>query len=167
MARRKSRKKESGIAGTLLFVSVVFLLGRNWIAFAFLVVFALTWWLGFERKTTCDVETEKGTPCGDLAYGYLRACFRPRHKKIKRAALLSYIGIGKSNPSIMWGRNSGPVHTLGARQPAPSNSVPADAALARGGFRECVTFLCCIVSAAVAVIGLLFQILTFAGLGSA
>ena len=163
MARRRSRKKETGIAGTLFAVSIFFLLGGNWVAFAFLLVFAASCWLGFERPTTCDVETGKGTACRDRAYGYLRACYRPDHKRTKRIALRSYLGLGRSNSSIMWARNEGSVRTLGARQPPP-DAVPDEAALARGGVRECVTFLCCVVSAAVAVAGLVVQILTFAGL---
>lgn len=165
MARNRSRKKEAGVGGTLLGVSAFLALAGNWVGAIFLAIFAVSWWLGFEIRTTCDVETVRGTPCGNRAYGYLRACRRVAgHKKIKRAVLRSYVGWRRPVSGLMWARNSPSSRFVGG-EAVRMNSAPAEPALAHG-MRECVTFACGVVSASVAVVAVTFQVLSFAGLGA-
>lgn len=165
MARKRSRKKEAGVGGTLISVSVFLALAGNWVGALFLAIFAVSWWLGFEVRTTCDVETTQGRPCGNRAYGYLRACRRAAgHKRIKRAVLLSYLGRRRPAPGIMWARNSASPRVVGD-QAVQMNSAAVEPGLA-GGTRACVTFTCGVVSAVVAVVALVFQVLSFAGMAA-
>lgn len=166
MARgRRSRKKQAGVGGTVFAVSIFFLLAGNWLAFVFLMVFAVSWWLGLEVRTTCDVETVRGTPCGNRAYGYLRACRRaPRHRQIKNAILFSYLGWKSPLRRIMWSDSASPARSVGSRSSASGSVVDKAPALAHGT-RGAVNLTCAVVSASVAVIGLVFQVLAFAGPG--
>jgi hypothetical protein len=163
--KRRPRNKETGIAGTLSVVAIFFLLAGNWFACVFLAIAALSWWLGFEFETTCDVETVRGTACGNTAHGFLRACrAQRRHRQIKRAILLSYLGMKKPISRIRWARNSGPVRYAGNLPPV-SGSVAQEMVLTHP-VRETVTFVAAVISTGVTGAALVFQVMSFAGLGA-
>lgn len=162
--KRGSSKKEGGVAAILVMVAVFFALNDKWVLGFFAGLAAAGWWLGFEVKTTCDVETIRGTPCDNRAYGFLRACrAQSRHRQIKTAILLSYFGFKTPLSRIVWGRNSVP-----GRAPRPpaaaAMSAPTEMALTHGT-RETITFVATVVGTGVTAIALVFQVMSFAGLG--
>jgi hypothetical protein len=162
--KRRSRTKETGIAGTLMGVAIFFLLAGNWVPCIFLAIAAVSWWLGFEVETTCDVETVRGTACGNTAHGFLRACrAQRRHRQIKRAILLSYLGMKRPISRIVWARNSGSTRSVGAL-PAALNSVGQEMVLTHP-VRETVTFVATVVSTGVTVAAFVFQVMSSTGLG--
>lgn len=166
MARkRRPSKKEGGVAAVLVLVAVFFVLNDKWILGFFAGLAAAGWWLGFEVKTTCDVETTRGTPCDNRAYGFLRACrSQSRHRQIKTAILLSYFGFKAPLSRIVWGRNSVSGRTSRPLT-AAAMSAPAEMTLTHGT-RETITFVATVVGTGVTGIALVFQVMSFAGLGA-
>ena len=92
MARQQQRGVES-IVGFCEFIALLYTGAKqSWIAFGMICVLCLIIWWAFFRKSTCDVaNSSSGRPCADIAYGCLRACYRPAHKRAKRRALLALL----------------------------------------------------------------------------
>lgn len=100
MARRRPSRGQSQrrlkANLTILVVAVVIvLLGvHNWPARVFLAFLFFMGWVAFAMPTVCDVQNMSNNyPCSNNCYGVLRACQVRRHKRIKRAFVLSWLGI--------------------------------------------------------------------------
>jgi hypothetical protein len=93
-------------------------------AFIALIVLGTLVYLAFFRQTSCDVETRShGGGCGDTAYGWLGACHRGQHKRIKRRALLTALKLRRPAPEepARWARPP-----AGDRHSSPMPPPPSD-----------------------------------------
>lgn len=131
---KKERQKADRVVSA--FFAVVFLyaaISRAWIAFSLLVVLAVLVYLSFFRQTSCDVEVRSHPGgCGDTAYGWLGACHRRKHKRMKRRALLSLLNfsVSESEESPRWTRSP-----RGERQASPVPPPPrASEQVTRSGY---------------------------------
>ncbi|WP_460301724.1 hypothetical protein [Actinocorallia aurea] len=122
-------------------------------ALALWAVFAATTWLGLLHRTVCDVENKtNGSPCGDDAYGVLRACWRREHRRLKRRIIAGWLGVRGQRPPEggLWSRSEPPSRR---RPPARIDSVADDEGSVTGGRGRIVLFAT-VISAGAAVIAL-------------
>jgi Ca2+/Na+ antiporter len=101
-----SRRQRSGVSLSSLGSIVVLLLSllevvrKEWLILGVIWVLIFALWLAFFKQTQCDVETDKGTGCGNPAHGRLRACHLIKHKRAKRDALWRIFRL--NNPAIRY-----------------------------------------------------------------
>jgi len=150
---RRGRKGSSELELVALAVFAYAGFREAWVAFAFAGILVLLLWLGFVHPTSCDVENKNGRgSCENTAYGALRACHLPAHRRAKRDALWAYVGL--RNPGrrwrIMWSRGQ----SVGRRSPVP-DSRPAT--LTRPVY-DGVMLIAAVVSTAATVIALAIQL---------
>jgi hypothetical protein len=149
----RGRKGYSELDLAALAVVVYAWFRSAWVAVAFAGVLLVVLWLAFVHPTSCDVENKNGRgSCENTAYGALRACHLPAHKRAKRDALWAYLGL--RNPGrrwrIMWSRSPSPV---GRHSPAPGSASPT---LTRPLY-DGLMLVAAVVSAAGAVIALVID----------
>jgi hypothetical protein len=120
MARRRRRSSAGGSLGSLilLILTVLLVYRREAVLLVMLWIFAFVLWLAFFKRTACDVEKDNGEGCGNIAYGRLRACHLPKHRRAKHDALWAMFGL--KNPAakyrVMWAQ---PRSSYGRVSPQP------------------------------------------------
>jgi len=102
MARRRRRSSASGSLGSLVLLALTMLLvyRKELALLVMLWIFAFILWLAFFKRTACDVEKDNGEGCGNIAYGRLRACHLPKHRRAKHDALWAMFKL--KNPAIRY-----------------------------------------------------------------
>lgn len=96
-----------------------------WVEAAFAEIWLLLIWEACARPTVCNVTgTATQQPCGDHAFGRLRACWRPEHKRVKHRVLLAWL-TRPTTPAPgqpTWDRNNHPTtdQELGIPGPTPA-----------------------------------------------
>jgi len=103
MARRRRRSKAGGLslgASVILLGSLFLVARRAWPALTVFLLFIVLLWVAFFKRTQCDVETDAGKGCGNLARGRLRACHLVKHKRAKNDALWAMMKL--RNPAVRY-----------------------------------------------------------------
>ena len=84
MARRRARKDD--LLPALFVLGVVLYVLPNWLSRISLLAFLIALWLGFFKKTTCDVKNFSAPGyCHRDCRGILRACSLSSHKREKKS----------------------------------------------------------------------------------
>lgn len=149
----KRRKKGELPLGFGLVITAYLAYTEAWIALGFFWLFLLLIWISFFKRTVCDVQNKSDRrPCGNIAYGKLRACHLPEHKRAKRDAMLATLRL--RNPGqryrVMWSR----ADTSHERtSPVPGETVPK---LTRPLY-DAAMLVATVASAVAAIVALLVQ----------
>lgn len=122
MGRRRRRARGSG--GFLAVLGAVYLYATGtYLTLLLFGVAVVAIWVGFFKRTSCDVELRSGRGCDKNARGRLRACDIVSHQRAKHDALFAMVGLG--NPArrwrVKWARSATP---YGRTSPAPSEPLP-------------------------------------------
>jgi hypothetical protein len=147
MARRRARK--DALLPAVFVLGVVLYVLPNWLARISLLIFLIALWLGFFKKTTCDVKNFSAPGyCHKDCNGILRACSLTSHKREKRATILAWLGIRSRSPR-RWERRDprrpyGQVEALytpGEALLQPGIDVPLRVSLERDGIDRAIFFM--------------------------
>jgi hypothetical protein len=147
MARRRARK--DALLPALFVLGIVLYVLPNWLSRISLLAFLTALWLGFFKKTTCDVKNFSAPGyCHRDCHGILRACSLSSHKREKRATILAWLGIRSRSPR-RWERRDprapyGSVEALytpGEALLQPGIDVPLRVSLERDGFDRAIFFM--------------------------
>jgi len=156
MSRRRRRSRVGGLSAVSLVVLVLSLLlasRKEWPVLAIFWIFVLVLWLAFFKPTQCDVETDGGKACGNVAHGRLRACHLVKHKRAKNDALWAMFKL--RNPAIRYRiKWAQPRTSYGHVSPQPAAPPPRLMRPLYDGSMLAATVL----GAAATVIGLALQV---------
>ena len=107
----------------VLVLSLLLASRKEWPALAIFWIFVLVLWLAFFKPTQCDVETDDGEACGNVAHGRLRACHLVKHKRAKNDALWAMFKL--RNPAIRYRiKWAQPRSSYGHVSPQPGTPPP-------------------------------------------
>jgi hypothetical protein len=97
MGKRKSNAEKTRtdmyVLGIVGVVAVVVLCSYGaWLSAGLAAIGLYLVWEGCARPTVCDVQNKSGRgPCGNDAFGRLRACTRQEHRRVKQRALRGWV----------------------------------------------------------------------------